>query len=392
MSMSQRRFASTFFRIAQRGGRIPPGGLAAVALGFSSTVSTDARERGDAAVGSGDSGNHSQGYWKLRWAVYCIPKSSAFPATKTTHKVRWDCCGEDSYGVAENEWQSVLAVADGVGGWRSKGVDPSAFSRSLMHHLEAVVRDEPAASGKGSGSGGGGGGGIFSKLFGRAGPQSATPSSGPIEASVLLKRAFWRMIGAFYAGREEPFGSSTACIVSVSKAEGRLDAANLGDSGFILVRKGTATADSGGEQIILRSVSQQHRFNAPYQATLTPEGNVMDTTASAALQGCALQPGDLLVLATDGLWDNLFEEDILSIIRDHRLLPGGAEQRIAETLAVQARRLGERDDYESPFCVEGARHGLFRRGGKLDDVTVIVASVEYVAGNDETPAEKRNTT
>ena len=49
-------------------------------------------------------------------------------------------------------------------------------------------------------------------------------------------------------------GSSTACIVCLNGAQ--LHAANLGDSGFMVVRDG---------RLIFESPAQQHSFNFPFQ-------------------------------------------------------------------------------------------------------------------------------
>ena len=49
-------------------------------------------------------------------------------------------------------------------------------------------------------------------------------------------------------------GTSTACILAME--DNHLHAANVGDSGFIVVRK---------QQVVFKSPSQQHRFNFPYQ-------------------------------------------------------------------------------------------------------------------------------
>lgn len=49
-------------------------------------------------------------------------------------------------------------------------------------------------------------------------------------------------------------GSSTACIVCLNGAQ--LHAANLGDSGFMVLRDG---------KLIFESPSQQHSFNFPFQ-------------------------------------------------------------------------------------------------------------------------------
>jgi protein phosphatase PTC7 len=49
-------------------------------------------------------------------------------------------------------------------------------------------------------------------------------------------------------------GSSTVCILSFDHASGILTTANLGDSGYIIVRNG---------KVIDRSERQTHTFNIP---------------------------------------------------------------------------------------------------------------------------------
>ena len=57
-------------------------------------------------------------------------------------------------------------------------------------------------------------------------------------------------------------GSSTACIVALDRSKQTLHTANLGDSGFMVVRQG---------HVVHRSNEQQHSFNTPYQLSLPPE-------------------------------------------------------------------------------------------------------------------------
>lgn len=56
-------------------------------------------------------------------------------------------------------------------------------------------------------------------------------------------------------------GSSTACIVALHKKERRLYTANLGDSGFLVIRD---------DQVVHRSQEQQHYFNTPFQLAVAP--------------------------------------------------------------------------------------------------------------------------
>ena len=56
-------------------------------------------------------------------------------------------------------------------------------------------------------------------------------------------------------------GSSTACIVTLNREERRVYSANLGDSGFLIIRDG---------EVVHRSEEQQHYFNTPFQLAVAP--------------------------------------------------------------------------------------------------------------------------
>ena len=60
--------------------------------------------------------SHKLGRYHLQAALTQIP-----------YFKKWERAGEDAYVISEE----LLCVADGVGGWNSKGVDPGIFSREL---------------------------------------------------------------------------------------------------------------------------------------------------------------------------------------------------------------------------------------------------------------------
>lgn len=291
--------------------------------------------------------------WTLSASVFSAPKTLKTIKEGDMVVVEVEQCGEDAAVIVENDVQIVLALADGVGGWREKGVDPSAFSRSLIRHLEAIVAGCPEPMGH-----------LFERLKTSMVDQPGAISiTQPLRPFTLIGNAFWRMIRSHSRGRERPFGSSTVCVLSLEKATGELDTANLGDSGFIVIR---------GGDVIVKSVAQQHRFNAPYQLTLAPDGNISDCSKMAHASVTEVHAGDIIVVATDGLWDNLFEDDIVALCERSK-----SARRMAVDLVKQARSQSKMVDYQSPFSVEAAKHGKNRMGGKEDDITVIVAIVQY---------------
>jgi protein phosphatase PTC7 len=54
-------------------------------------------------------------------------------------------------------------------------------------------------------------------------------------------------------------GSATACLLRLDAALGLLDAANLGDSGFLI------TGSGGGPRLHFQSPAMQHYFDCPLQ-------------------------------------------------------------------------------------------------------------------------------
>ncbi|KAJ1350639.1 hypothetical protein KIN20_006472 [Parelaphostrongylus tenuis] len=167
--------------------------------------------------------------------------------------------GDDACFISRFKNTFVVGVADGVGGWRKYGIDPSEFSRKLMRECEKRV---------------------------------ASGDFDPRKPETLLEKAFKATAEA-----PRPVGSSTACVLVVHQE--MLYSANLGDSGFMVVRNG---------RVIIKSEEQVHYFNAPFQLTLPPEGYrgfIGDTPDLADKSEIRVQKGDIIVLATDGLWDNL---------------------------------------------------------------------------------------
>lgn len=95
-----------------------------------------------------------------------------------------------------------------------------------------------------------------------------------------------------------------------------MEVANLGDSGYIQLRSGAVHSASG---------FQTHAFNTPYQLSLVPEAvirqaakfggqQLMDLPRDAEVMSKELKHGDVVVFASDGVWDNLSGGDVLRIV------------------------------------------------------------------------------
>lgn len=297
--------------------------------------------------------------FNISTGAYCLPKSEENP--KKGKKCTPLGCGEDSYCVAENDKEVVLGVADGVGGWRSKGVDPSAFSQALMYHAAEISKSP-------------------SEKFKNDADRPKT----------LIHDAFWRLVDDFKTGKRKPFGSSTACVVMINRETGQLKFGNLGDSGFAILSPIDTVEGFGSKyRIKFKSESQQNYFNCPYQITLAPpNGRASDTSGLTATDLSSTPPnnlfvetGDIVLLMTDGVIDNIFDDELEELvstsinIHSRKKAASEVPNLVAQDIAFRARILSEDSKRESPFTIESRKAGSNYLGGKQDDITVVAAII-----------------
>jgi protein phosphatase PTC7 len=110
----------------------------------------------------------------------------------------------------------------------------------------------------------------------------------------LLEAAYERTVGAASGA---PPGASTAVIVSL--AAGALRWAYVGDSGFAVLR---------GGRIVRRSEPQRRSLNSPLRLSAVPGDS--DGVAAVRTGQVGARSGDVVVVTTDGLFDNVRDEQL----------------------------------------------------------------------------------
>jgi protein phosphatase PTC7 len=87
-------------------------------------------------------------------------------------------------------------------------------------------------------------------------------------------------------------------------------------------------------------------------------------------------PGDVVILATDGLFDNMDLDEIVKEVaaweRGDKAQQVGA---LAEQLVQKARLLSLDKQRDSPFALLAKENDIMWGGGMPDDTTVVVARV-----------------
>ncbi|XP_015519611.1 protein phosphatase PTC7 homolog [Neodiprion pinetum] len=257
-----------------------------------------------------------------------------FPKDFARGRIRKGQFGDDAWFNAKFKTVEVLGVADGVGGWRHYGIDPGEFSNFLMRTCERLV------------------------TMGRF-----TPS----EPAGLLARSYYELLE-----NKQPIpGSSTACVIVLNKETSSIYAANIGDSGFVVVRRG---------EVVHRSSEQQHYFNTPFQLSSPPPGHsglvLSDRPEAADTSSFGVEDGDVILLATDGVFDNVPDQ---LLVTEMRKVQGERDptklQGVANSIAWMARSLAFDGAFMSPFAQNARENGIDAIGGKPDDITVLLATV-----------------
>ena len=185
-------------------------------------------------------------------------------------------------------------------------------------------------------------------------------------------------------------GSATACVLSLDPRTGELAAANLGDSGFVVVGggggggsggNGSAGNGNGSEvagRVAFKSPQQQHGFNFPFQ--LGAAGSASDSPADAEEFLLRTSPGDVVVVGTDGLFDNVFADEVARLASLSKARGDGPAEA-AEVVAAFARRRAADTEAATPFAVAAQAMGYNYRGGKMDDITVVVGFIEDLSSS-----------
>lgn len=272
---------------------------------------------------------------------------------------------------------TYFGVADGVGSWREYDVDPREFSHKLMEECENVLLESCHQA-----------------------PTEGKRSKRVIAPSDILAKAYDRV------KNQNIIGSSTACVALFDSIRHQLHFSNLGDSGIIVLRHidsdvaGTLKRDrtktrlerTSDLRIAFVSQQQLHSFNHPYQLGWTGEELKEESSFKSARDSCTtsihLRRGDIIIMATDGLFDNVDIDDItkmgleweqqVGLIRGGDIaarekrwkmgnsMTGLSAERLpdfASTLCIKARESSLDSTADSPFAILAKENDIMWSGG-----------------------------
>ena len=217
--------------------------------------------------------------------------------------------GEDAMFINSND----LGVFDGVGAWIEQGIDSGQYSTELAKSIKNYVLQKR--------------------------------SKGIVEIDLLRSLIYGYESNLF----KNVSGSCTVCVASLNSISAKLSVLNLGDSGLIVFRIEESSDsifsllskaslmqywDDRGKNnlkdidILFKTSCSQHEFNTPFQIGSlgldqihenSPLKNIkFDNPRNAAISYVSgIKENDIVLLASDGLLDNLFMHEIAEVIVDN---------------------------------------------------------------------------
>ena len=225
--------------------------------------------------------------------------------------------GEDSYFLSLKD--NKFGISDGVGAWRvsNNAKGNSAFVSEKLLHYCAEYKDDNIIQ--------------------------------------LMNRSYQQTLQDMYKLNVK--GSATILLGQL--INNTLHIASLGDCQILIYRK---------KELVFKSQEQYHFFNCPFQLGT----NSITTPSDSQFVKFPVEVGDVFVAGSDGLFDNLWDEDIAKILFKHK----NDLKRCCKALVDEAMNKSVDPSYdESPFQLKAGEEGLYHIGGKLDDTTAIIGEI-----------------
>ena len=237
--------------------------------------------------------------------------------------------------------QKSIIIADGVGSWAGMGVDPSHYSYEIVKYIDENQ-------------------------------QFYNPEKETLREE--LKASYQHITNLGIPG------STTFVYVKLDENSNNLKILNLGDCQVAVFRKG---------KTVFKSVPQQYSFNFPYQLSAgTPfDDEEVSTPDDAEFSSFTLKRHDLIITGSDGVWDNIGEEELAVMTKvftkesgHHQVTDLDCIEITSDILRYIRVRATDKK-FCSPFC-KRAKEAFDKKeimfsweGGKLDDTTLGITRV-----------------
>jgi serine/threonine protein phosphatase PrpC len=260
----------------------------------------------------------------------------SFPAP---HKLS---SGEDAWFCHSRD----IGVFDGVGAWADEGIDSGVFSRAIAKYMFNLIQIER--------------------------------SYGTEEINLVTALDF----ATEQCRLDNITGSCTACAASIDSSAQLLHILNLGDSSLLILRE---EREKCRYKTVFKTSPLSHSFNAPYQvgnkAMVQNSGDTLivmyDTSRDASLSAVPIQLGDVIVLGSDGFFDNIYDAQIEDIVTQKLLsrLNDSSFDALQETVEALYNRARAAAEGSHPTPWSDALRQQTCKSSPLHPLEVLIISI-----------------
>lgn len=243
--------------------------------------------------------------------------------------------------------QNFLCCNDGVGQWAQKERGHAALWSRLIAHFWVMNLEEKLRA-------------------------SETLELADVDMVGYLQRALEQTQEVTNTANGEIQGTTTACGAFLHhNGQGRpvVLATNVGDCAVWVLRP-------GNEDAVYKSKEQWHWFDCPRQLGTNSPDQPKDVAVCDVVD---IQVGDLVLCVSDGVTDNLWENEICDKVTETMGKWARGENEagdglvfVARELMKAAREVAEDPDAGSPYMERALDEGIPAEGGKLDDISVLI--------------------
>ena len=259
--------------------------------------------------------------------------------------------GEDSFFISIDN--RTIGVADGVGGWKKH---EESFSHKWSHSIMELCNN-------------------FT-LNGYSPYEAVSMSYSLLDKTIVgsTTASLAQLISFSEYQQRKGNYSNQIPDENITDSTAFVDFYSIGDSLCSAIRPGIG--------FLFTTNKTSHEFNFPYQLGSRQVSTVEDGT----IEVFPVEQGDFILCASDGVWDNLFLEQIYEIIetqmKKFKISNDSNEEELHAFVKETARQIvrrsyikGSTGNTETPFSNGAAKAGLDFIGGKLDDTTAVLSYI-----------------
>lgn len=165
-------------------------------------------------------------------------------------------------------------------------------------------------------------------------------------------------------------GEACCLLLILDPKHSFVNAYQIGDCNFLILRK------NDGERKKLDVIHNYQEVTKMFNKSNSLKINLSKNKGK--LTKYPLQLNDVIISGTDGLFDNMYNEEIVKCVKPFLEISENIAdlELVAEIIGTRAFNNSQNQSYFSPFAKNAKDYFFDYLGGKLDDISIIVTQIK----------------